>query len=100
MARDLELELRTDDHAVIRERIVQKIRDLILHDITRLTTILYRVDVNESKLRAALAHLEDADSAELIAELILEREAEKSASRMEARAKFKNDDEIPEEDKW
>lgn len=54
---------------------------LINNDFNKLVNILYRVDVSEHKVRKTLAVNEDKSAGELIAVLILEREAEKIAWR-------------------
>ena len=63
--------------------------DLIRNDFNRLLSILYRVDISEEKLKRTLAEHTGSDrpSAELIAELMVEREAEKIRSREKYRRK-------------
>ena len=67
--------------------LVTFIDDLIRNDFNRLLSILYRVDISEEKLKRMLAENKDTQvrSAELIAELLVEREQEKIISR----AKYK-----------
>ncbi len=64
------------------------IDDLIQNDFNRLLSILYRVDISEEKLKQKLAENKNTDvqSAELIANLLIEREEEKIKSR----AKYRN----------
>ena len=66
---------------------VDFIDHLIQNDFNRLLTILYRVDISEQKLKAALAQNKDANinSALIIANLLLEREKEKIRSRAKYR---------------
>lgn len=67
--------------------LVSFIDDLIRNDFNRLLSILYRVDISEEKLKRMLAENKDTQvrSAELIAQLLVEREQEKIISR----AKYK-----------
>ncbi len=74
----------------------RRINDLIHHDFGRLVAILYRVDVNEKKLRYFLEQNAGEDAGALIARLILQRQQEKIRSR-EAYRKEKTDD---GEEKW
>jgi hypothetical protein len=61
------------------------INDLIQKDFQKLVSILYRVDVDETKLKRILKEQADKDAAVIIANLILERELQK----IETRKKFK-----------
>lgn len=67
--------------------LVTFIDDLLRNDFNRLLSILYRVDISEEKLKRTLAQNKDTQvrSAELIAQLLVEREQEKIISR----AKYK-----------
>ena len=54
------------------------LNELVLSDFNQLVSILYRMDVSESKVRAALADASGTVSAgEIIARLLIEREQEK-----------------------
>ena len=63
--------------------VVDFIDDLIQNDFNRLLSILYRVDISEEKLKLKLAEHKDRNipSAEIIANLLIEREEEKIMSR-------------------
>ena len=69
------------------ELLVTFIDDLIRNDFNRLLSILYRVDISEEKLKRMLAENKDTQvrSAELIAQLLVEREQEKIISRAKYR---------------
>lgn len=58
-----------------------EINQLILHDFPRLLSILYRVDIPESKLRNTLRDNPRADAGRVMAVLILERQREKKKLR-------------------
>jgi hypothetical protein len=65
----------------IRKLLIARIDELISSDMERLFSILYRIDVSEKKLSEALSiHGPDKASA-IIADLIIERQIQKAASR-------------------
>ena len=79
---DLPGNIDTDElHAALRG----VINDLIQHDFQRLVSILYRVDVEENKLKKILKEQQGTDAAEIITSLIIERERQK----IETRKKFR-----------
>lgn len=53
------------------------VEDLVNNNFTLLVSILYRMDVSESKLRKTLASYSDKSAGDLIAGLMIERELEK-----------------------
>lgn len=71
------------------ELLVEFIDDLIRNDFNRLLSILYRVDISEEKLKLKLAQNKETPvrSAEIIAQLLIDREAEKMVSREKYRKK-------------
>lgn len=71
------------------ELLVNFIDNLIQTDFNRLLHILYRVDISEQKLKTKLAENKETTvrSAEVIAQLLIEREEEKIISR----AKYRRD---------
>ena len=75
----------------------QYIDHLINHDFEKLVFLLYRIDVDESKMRALLAQKEGENAAVLIADLIIERQLQKLKSRREFRQR---DNDIHEDEKW
>jgi hypothetical protein len=72
------------------------INKLIEADFHKLISILYRLDVSETKLRQLLEENTGSDAAVIIADLIIERQIQKLKSRNEN----KNNNIIPEDDKW
>lgn len=89
------------DMAVIRdkktfEQLAAYVNDLVNHDFDYLLSLLYRIDVDEKKIRALLESHQGSNSGELIAGLILERQEQKIKSREQ----FKPPTNIPEEEKW
>lgn len=70
---------------VLRKLLSEKIVYLMLHDMEKLLAILYRIDVNEKKVKEAFAYNEAQKIAPRLAELIIERELQKAHSREEYR---------------
>ena len=58
-----------------------EINALILHDFPKLVNILYRIDIDESKLKETLAHYIHDDAGYIIAQLVIERQLEKLKTR-------------------
>ena|SRR3982750_1663123 len=86
-----------------RESLSPLINDLINNDFEKLVQILYRLDIDEKKLRNILAANLPAgrqdtglDAGEIIAGLVIERQLQKIRSRRE----FKRDENIDEDEKW
>lgn len=63
-----------------RQLLIQRMNELIYHDMEKLKWILYRIDINEKKLREALKNSE-ADAATIMADMIIQRQIEKAESR-------------------
>ena len=70
---------------------------LIQKDFQKLVTLLYRIDVSETKLKYLLQLQRDENAGNIIAKLIIERQIEKMKSRQQF-GKYNND--ISEEEKW
>ena len=80
----------------LREKLSQHINHLINHDFEKLIYFLYRVDVNEKKMRNLLEKKKGDNTASLIADLIIERQLQK----IESRKNSKKDDSISDDDRW
>jgi len=80
----------------LKKIIADYINPLITNNFNKLISILYRMDINESKLKQLLADNPDKDAGMIIADLIIERQIQKIKSRKEN----KSDNIIPEDDKW
>jgi uncharacterized protein YwgA len=80
----------------LKQKLALHINHLINHDFEKLVFYLYRIDVNESKMKKLLDQKEGENAAGLIADLIIERQLEKIKSRNETRS---NKD-IPDDEKW
>ena len=71
----------------LRLHLCMRINEMITGDFQQLVNILYRVDVNERKLKYLLHENVGEDAAGIIAGLIIDRQMEKIISRQQ----FKND---------
>ena len=72
------------------------INELIKNDFEKLITYLYRIDVNEQKLKQLLKQFAGQDAGNIIATLIIERQLQKIKTRQE----FSRRDNNMEEEKW
>jgi hypothetical protein len=79
----------------VHSALAEHINYLITHDFNKLVAILYRIDINEKLLRTKL-ETEEKDAGAVIAEMIIERQIQKSQTKQE----FRSDDNISGEDKW
>ena len=81
----------------IRENLILLINELINKDFHSLIQLLYRIDVDEKKIRIYLEQLQNVDSASVLADLIIERQLQKIANR-----KYFSSKKNPEsgEEKW
>lgn len=94
---ELQLQL-AEDFSIneLKARLTIEINQLINTNFEKLVFYLYRIDVNENKMRQLLSNQQEADAAGLIAELIIERQLQKIKSRQD-NSRDKN---ISEEEKW
>lgn len=67
----------------LQSQITDHISWLILHDFEALIQILYRLDVNEEKLKTALQSNPDKDAAVIITDIMIGRQIEKWKTRQE-----------------
>ena len=82
--------------AAIQQQLEALINDLIQNNFEQLIQLLYRIDVNEKKLKQLLADHPQTDAAALISQLIIERQLQKIQTRKE----FKSNKDIADDDKW
>ena len=84
-----------DRQALLRE-LEGHINWMILHRFDALVQVLYRMDVDERKLRLLLQEGTNTDAARIIAGLMVERQLQKLRTRQQ----FHRDTDIPEDEKW
>jgi len=81
----------------IRKQLIILINELINKDFHALLQLLYRIDVNEKKIRYYLDENKNEDSAPVLADMIIERQLQK----IESRKHFsKNNGRKSEEETW
>lgn len=85
--------------AELRERLVFFIRNLLLNDFSSLVQILYKVDVDENLMKATLAAHPGMDAAELLTDLLVERELQKRTNK-DNTGNLPAISDIPEDEKW
>lgn len=76
----------TIDEEGLMSLLADHINFLITSDFQKLIFVLYRVDVNESKLTSLLQQHPGADAGKIIASLLIERQVEKIKSRARHRS--------------
>jgi hypothetical protein len=81
----------------IKENLAAHINHLINNDFQQLVMLLYKVDVNESKLRSVLIENKNDDAGNIISQLIIERQLQKIKTRKEFSQKR---DDNSNEEKW
>ena len=80
------------------EELTAQINHLLNNDFQKLIYILYRMDINESKLRRMLRENQGTDAGRIIANLVIEREGQKIKSREES--KKNHQDPGDDNEKW
>jgi hypothetical protein len=78
--------------------LAEKINVLIQRDFDQLLQLLYRIDINEQRLRRLLVENEGDDAGKIIARLIMERQWQK----MESRRQYRQDTDpgAADEERW
>jgi hypothetical protein len=82
----------------LRQQLINHINYLINHDFEKLVYYLYRIDVDEQKMKAVLDKVAGENAALLITDLIIDRLQEKAQSRKQFTFRDKKD--IDENEKW
>ena len=80
----------------LKKKMIIEVNELINHDFEKLVFLLYRIDVDENKMRHLLQEGQGENAAALITDLIIERQLQKIQSRKGSRT----DTDIPENEKW
>lgn len=78
------------DEKKLHQKMTVFVYDLLVHDFQKLCHLIYRHDVNEKKFRDAVQNPDIDAQASQIADLIIEREKEKTITR-KAYQKYKKD---------
>ena len=95
LLQSLQVALPDAEKQEVKQRLEQHINYLINNDFSRLVQLLYMVDVNEQKLKSILQQQPERDAAQIITELMIARQEEKTQShqRFTTAASNKDDDE-------
>lgn len=80
----------------LRQSLIDHINFLLVNDFSKLVQILYRVDVDEKKLKLLLQQHPQTDAAVLITDLLIKRQEEKKRTR----DLFSRNQDISEEETW
>ncbi|HEX6169746.1 MAG TPA: hypothetical protein VFZ33_08635 [Chitinophagaceae bacterium] len=94
---ELGIILKEQGHSLGKQLLAEKINELITNDFQKLVSILYRMDVSEIKLKQLLTENPGTNAAVIIADLMIERQAEKIRSREQF---SKRDENISDDEKW
>jgi hypothetical protein len=97
VSKELGIIVNEKDHSFGKQLLVEKIDELINNDFQKLVLILYRMDVSEVKLKQLLNENVGTNAALIIADLMMERQAEKIRSRQQFN---KRDENIAEDERW
>ena len=84
-------------YAEIHAGLSDYINTLIKNDFDKLIAYLYRIDVNEQKLKTLLQQFPLQDAGNIIASLIIERQEQKIKTRKQF---SQQDTDFDEEEKW
>jgi hypothetical protein len=76
--------------------LTEKINGMIRNDFDALVQLLYRIDINEARLRQLLMEKEGEDAGRIMARMIIERQTQKIRTRQE----FKATDPGSGEERW
>ncbi len=89
--------LREDNFEELRKDLSARINFLITHNFDHLIFILYRLDISEKKLMGLLRRPTTGTAGEIIANMIVERQLQKIASRKAFKTSVNN---ISDDEKW
>lgn len=79
-----------------KTQLIFLINELIKTDFQALAQLLYRIDVDEKKLKNLLRQYEGADAAPIISDLIIKRQIEK----IETKKQFGNNKNTGADERW
>ncbi|MTI19647.1 hypothetical protein E1176_01295 [Fulvivirga sp. RKSG066] len=81
LALDSELPDLASDLEDLKKKLTPIINHLLDHDLNRLLTALYRIDVSEAKVKKVIASAKPEIIGDTIAQLIIDRELQKVETR-------------------
>src|SRR6185436_12330904 len=80
---ELGVVLNEKDFSFNKQLLAEKINELVNTEFQKLISILYRMDISEPKLKQVLKDNPGTNAGIIIAELMIERQAEKIKSRQQ-----------------
>ena len=93
---EIKADLPAEKLASLKTQLAAYLNELVLHDFRALVQLLYRVDVPEKKVKAVLKENPNEDAGNLLADLLINRQLEKQATRNS----FRSQADAPEEERW
>jgi len=97
VSKELGIILKEKNHSFDKHILAEKIDQLINDDFQKLVSILYRMDVSETKLKQLLNENPGTNASLIITDLMIERQEQKIISRQQFR---KKDENISDDEKW
>ena len=93
--KDLELSLPANlEETLMRQQLAAYLNQLILSDFQKLVYLLYRIDVDEMKLKKMLRDNPEEDAGLLMADMVIERERKKAETRLLFKRNLDNEEDI------
>lgn len=89
--------LEKESYNEIHAQLSEYINNLVKNDFDKLVTYLYRIDVNEQKLKTLLQQNQQEDAGSIIATLIIERQQQKIKTREQF---SQRNNSVDENEKW
>ena len=96
VAEELGIAVQGNSFQLNKQVLINRINELIQFNFQQMVLVLYRVDVNEEKLRYLLKENGEEDAASIIADLLIERQEEK----IKMKNSFKTNNNISDDDRW
>ncbi len=97
LSKELDIILNKNNFNLGKQLLSERINELIDTNFQKLVSILYRMDISESKLKQLLADNPGTDAGLIIADLMIQRQEEKIRTRQHF---SKRDENISDEEKW
>ena len=89
-------QLTEEEKSALYKQLQEHINWLINNNFSQLVQMLYRLDVDEDKIRSFLQNQQNIDAATLIANFIIERQLKKAGIRKQT----KNDNGMLGDERW
>jgi hypothetical protein len=88
------------DASQLEAALAAVINQMILHQYDRLIQLLYRMDIDEKKLKTLLQDHPKTDAGRIMAALVIEREQQKIASREANKFKGNEAEDVEGTERW